>query len=85
MIPLYCFYSYSPTIVSRLMEGRISVRIQLTVIVPVYIIGTISNFVCGWMSDKLRNRSMFIMGGCALAVIGESWLGSPMLLRTGVD
>lgn len=71
MIPVYCFYSYSPTIVSRLMEGKISVRIQLTVIVPVYIIACISNFACGYASDRLRNRSCFIIAGTSLAILGE--------------
>lgn len=70
-IPVYCFYSYSPTIVSRLMDGRISVRIQLTVIVPVYILACISNFACGYTSDKLRNRSIFIVGGTGLAILGK--------------
>ena len=70
-IPIYCFYPYSTTLATRFQGGNISVRFQLTVVVPPYVLAFCAILATGWYSDKMRKREPFIVGSLTVAIIGR--------------
>ncbi|KAL7277633.1 hypothetical protein ACG7TL_008560 [Trametes sanguinea] len=67
LIPTYAFALFLPTIINGL--GFSSSNAQLLSIPP-YVVGGISTIVIGILSDRLRMRGPFILGGLVSALIG---------------
>lgn len=62
---------FTPTILKQL--GWTSIHAQVMSI-PIFIFATIAALTCAVMSDKLRHRFGFILGGCLVATIGYAIL-----------
>jgi len=73
--PLYSFSLFLPTIVSAM--GHTNNTAQLMT-VPPYVAACIATILGGYLADKSRQRGIFMIGFCALSI-----LGFIMLLSTG--
>ncbi|GMK56633.1 hypothetical protein CspeluHIS016_0304730 [Cutaneotrichosporon spelunceum] len=58
VIPLYCFSLFSPTIINQL--GYTAGKAQL-MSVPPYVLASIMTIVMGWLSDRYKTRTPFLM------------------------
>lgn len=66
-IGVYGFTATVPAVINGL--GYTSAQAQLLTI-PVYVFAMILTLVFAWWSDRIEQRSPFIMGGYAIACIG---------------
>ncbi|RDW58327.1 hypothetical protein BP5796_12257 [Coleophoma crateriformis] len=64
---VYGFTATVPTVIQQL--GYTSTNAQLMTI-PVYLAATITTLIVGWLSDRIKQRTPFIMGCLSIAVIG---------------
>ncbi|BEI82522.1 hypothetical protein CcaverHIS002_0303900 [Cutaneotrichosporon cavernicola] len=80
VVPLYCFSLFSPTIINQL--GYTAGKAQL-MSVPPYVAASFMTVFMGWLSDRLKVRSPFIV---CLGIVGA--IGYGLLLAnisTGVS
>ena len=72
---------FTPTILKQL--GWTSIHAQLMSI-PIFVFATICALTCAIISDKIRHRFGFIIGGCLLATIGYAILLNMHHVTVGV-
>ncbi|KIW91245.1 uncharacterized protein Z519_08141 [Cladophialophora bantiana CBS 173.52] len=77
----YGFAYFLPTILLEL--GWTSTKAQVMTI-PLYAVGTVVCLSCAFVSDYLKHRFLFIVGGCVLAIIAYAILLSYFSVSVGV-
>ena len=88
VVPLYGISFFLPTIIN-LLGYQAAIAQLLTV--PIYIAAAILSIYVGWLSDRHRNRSLFVLGcmglimtGFVIAIAASAHGGLPGLVYAGV-